>query len=88
MDFLFLCVNVTAVLCCQVNPLQKAAIVELVNKGPRLFNSRAPRAVTAAVGDGANDAAMLQRANVGVGILGQEGRKAAATSDYAIPSFK
>ena len=41
-------------------------------------------AVTLAIGDGANDVAMIQKANVGVGICGQEGLQAACASDYAI----
>lgn len=40
--------------------------------------------VTLAIGDGANDVAMIQKANVGVGIAGQEGLQAACASDYAI----
>ncbi|VDM72978.1 unnamed protein product [Strongylus vulgaris] len=37
-----------------------------------------------AIGDGANDVAMLQEADVGVGISGQEGMQAALASDYTI----
>ncbi|VDO35750.1 unnamed protein product [Heligmosomoides polygyrus] len=40
-----------------------------------------------AVGDGANDVAMIQAANVGIGISGEEGLQAASASDYAIPRF-
>lgn len=43
--------------------------------------------VVLAVGDGANDVAMIQAANVGVGISGEEGLQAASASDYAIPRF-
>ncbi|VDL81336.1 unnamed protein product [Nippostrongylus brasiliensis] len=43
--------------------------------------------VVMAVGDGANDVAMIQAANVGVGISGEEGLQAASASDYAIPRF-
>jgi phospholipid-transporting ATPase len=41
-----------------------------------------------AIGDGANDVNMIQTANVGVGIIGREGRQAANSSDFAIPRFK
>ena len=41
-------------------------------------------AVTLAIGDGANDVAMIQKAHVGVGISGVEGLQAACASDYAI----
>lgn len=46
--------------------------------------TRETGAVTLAIGDGANDVAMIQEANVGVGIAGQEGLQAACASDYAI----
>lgn len=41
-----------------------------------------------AVGDGANDVAMIQAANVGVGISGVEGLQAASASDYSIAQFQ
>jgi phospholipid-transporting ATPase len=41
-----------------------------------------------AVGDGANDVAMIQTANVGVGITGEEGLQAASASDYSIAQFQ
>ena len=31
---------------------------------------------------------MIQEADVGVGIVGEEGKQAINASDYAIPSFK
>lgn len=40
--------------------------------------------VTLAIGDGANDVAMIQKAHVGVGISGVEGLQAACASDYSI----
>lgn len=46
--------------------------------------SRATGAVTLAIGDGANDVAMIQRASVGVGISGVEGLQAVCASDYSI----
>jgi phospholipid-transporting ATPase len=54
-----------AVICCRVSPSQKAAIVSLVR--------RSVKAITLAIGDGANDVGMIQAAHVGVGISGQEG---------------
>lgn len=41
-----------------------------------------------AIGDGANDVAMIQAADVGIGIAGKEGRQAVNNSDYAIPQFR
>lgn len=37
---------------------------------------------------GANDVSMIQEANVGVGISGEEGRQAVMASDYAIAQFR
>jgi len=44
--------------------------------------------VTLAIGDGANDIAMIQEAHVGIGIAGKEGMQAARTSDYSIGQFR
>ena len=41
-----------------------------------------------AIGDGANDVAMIQAADIGVGIMGKEGRQAVNNSDYAIGRFR
>ncbi|KAK6043321.1 hypothetical protein COOONC_19174 [Cooperia oncophora] len=68
-----------AVVCCRMSPMQKAEVVEMVRG---LGNH-----VVMAVGDGANDVAMIQAANVGIGISGEEGLQAASASDYAIPRF-
>lgn len=40
------------------------------------------------VGDGANDVAMIQEAQVGVGISGREGRQAVNNADFALPQFQ
>ncbi len=79
--------NVTTVLCCRVTPLQKAAIVKLVSSGVQELHG-GPPPVTASVGDGANDVAMLHQSSVGIGIFGREGYRAARASDYAVPMFK
>ena len=44
--------------------------------------------VCLAVGDGANDVNMINEADVGVGIYGQEGLNAVNSSDYGIGEFK
>ncbi|KAL2022829.1 hypothetical protein VTK56DRAFT_4360 [Thermocarpiscus australiensis] len=44
--------------------------------------------LTLAIGDGANDLAMLSAAHVGVGISGREGRQAARVADYAVARFR
>lgn len=72
--------NCSVVLCCRVAPLQKAGIVALVKK--RTAD------ITLAIGDGANDVSMIQKADVGVGISGQEGRQAVMASDFAMAQFR
>lgn len=79
-QFLLLCKNCKAVLCCRVSPAQKAAVVNLVKKSLNVM--------TLAIGDGSNDVAMIQSADVGVGIAGEEGRQAVMCSDYAIGQFR
>jgi P-type E1-E2 ATPase len=44
--------------------------------------------ITLAVGDGANDCNMIQEANIGVGIYGNEGMRAVLTADFAIGEFQ
>ncbi|XP_042061135.1 phospholipid-transporting ATPase 1-like isoform X1 [Salvia splendens] len=68
------------VLCCRVAPLQKAGIVALIK-------SRTDD-MTLAIGDGANDVSMIQMADVGIGISGQEGRQAVMASDFAMGQFR
>ncbi|VVC44111.1 Hypothetical protein CINCED_3A002426 [Cinara cedri] len=80
MDFLELCMSCKSVICCRVSPMQKAEVVELVTTNTHQ--------VTLAIGDGANDVAMIQKAHVGVGISGVEGLQAACASDYSIAQFK
>ncbi|CCE40232.1 uncharacterized protein CPAR2_102700 [Candida parapsilosis] len=78
--FLLLGKQCKSVMCCRVSPAQKAEVVRIVKN--RL------KVMTLAIGDGANDVAMIQTANVGVGIAGEEGRQAANSSDYAIGQFR
>uniref|UniRef100_UPI0037E86E99 phospholipid-transporting ATPase ID n=1 Tax=Semicossyphus pulcher TaxID=241346 RepID=UPI0037E86E99 len=69
-----------AVICCRVTPLQKAQVVELIKKHKK--------AVTLAIGDGANDVSMIKSAHIGVGISGQEGIQAVLASDYSFSQFR
>ncbi|CDK29690.1 unnamed protein product [Kuraishia capsulata CBS 1993] len=79
-NFLLLCKQCKAVLCCRVSPAQKAAVVKLVKDTLDVM--------TLAIGDGSNDVAMIQAADVGVGIAGEEGRQAVMSSDYGIGQFR
>lgn len=66
---------------CRASPAQKANIVKCVRQ-------REPSKVMLAIGDGANDIAMIQAADVGVGIAGREGLQAARSSDFSIGQFR
>ncbi|CAG8825807.1 18176_t:CDS:2, partial [Racocetra persica] len=69
-----------SVICCRVSPLQKAKVVSLVKEGLNVM--------TLSIGDGANDVSMIQEANVGIGIAGEEGRQAVMAADYAFAQFR
>uniref|UniRef100_A0A3Q1IQY6 Phospholipid-transporting ATPase n=1 Tax=Anabas testudineus TaxID=64144 RepID=A0A3Q1IQY6_ANATE len=79
-DFLEVSCRCKAVICCRSTPLQKSQVVRLIRD--QLAVS------TLAVGDGANDVSMIQMADVGIGISGQEGMQAVMSSDFAISRFK
>ncbi|KAI9501654.1 hypothetical protein BX070DRAFT_215436 [Coemansia spiralis] len=68
-----------SVICCRASPLQKAEVVKLIKDGLGL--------VTLAIGDGANDVSMIQTADIGVAISGEEGLQAAMASDYTFGRF-
>ena len=80
-QFCRLAVLVDSVICCRASPRQKAF---LVNSIRRHVND----SITLAIGDGANDIAMIQEAHVGIGITGKEGMQAARISDYSIAQFR
>ncbi|EHB07732.1 Putative phospholipid-transporting ATPase VB [Heterocephalus glaber] len=69
-----------AVLCCRCTPLQKSMIVKLARDKLSVM--------TLSIGDGANDVSMIQAADIGIGISGQEGMQAVMSSDFAISRFK
>ncbi|XP_069480865.1 probable phospholipid-transporting ATPase IM [Ambystoma mexicanum] len=79
-EFLEVACLCKTVICCRVTPLQKAQVVELVKKYKK--------AITLAIGDGANDISMIKSAHIGVGISGQEGMQAVLASDYSFAQFR
>lgn len=76
-----LCIIADSAICCRASPSQKAKMVTSIREVNR-------KSVTLAIGDGANDIAMIQSADIGVGITGKEGLQAARSSDYAIAQFR
>jgi phospholipid-translocating ATPase len=79
--FFNLAILVDSVICCRASPKQKAFLVRSVRK-------QVTDSITLAIGDGANDIAMIQEAHVGIGITGKEGLQAARISDYSIAQFR
>ncbi|XP_022113742.2 probable phospholipid-transporting ATPase IIB [Pieris rapae] len=68
----------SGVVVARCSPTQKAQVVRLL---------RARELIVAAVGDGGNDVAMIQEADMGVGIEGAEGRAASLAGDVSIRCF-
>ncbi|KAI9816820.1 MAG: hypothetical protein M1827_001465 [Pycnora praestabilis] len=79
--FFDLAILVDSVICCRASPSQKASLVHAIR-------TKVQHSITLAIGDGANDIAMIQEAHVGIGITGKEGLQAARTSDYSIAQFR
>ncbi|KAL7631634.1 UNVERIFIED_CONTAM: hypothetical protein RMT77_018059 [Armadillidium vulgare] len=79
-ELMELAVQCPAVVVCRCSPTQKALVVKLIKRhtGKR----------TAAIGDGGNDVAMIQAADVGIGIVGKEGRQASLAADFSILQFE
>lgn len=78
--FIMLAVKSACVVCCRCSPTQKAQIVKAVKKYTKKQ--------TAAIGDGGNDVNMITSADVGLGIVGKEGKQASMASDFSITQFK
>ena len=78
-EFMELVAACPAVVCCRCSPQQKAQVVTLIQQhtGKRI----------AAIGDGGNDVPMIQAANVGIGIVGKEGRQASLAADFSLTQF-
>jgi len=67
------------VICCRCSPLQKTEIVKKIKYYTGLR--------VAAIGDGGNDVGMIQEADVGIGIVGKEGKHASLAADFSIEQF-
>lgn len=78
--FIKLAILFKSTVVCRCSPQQKADIVNLL----RLTIKK----TICAIGDGGNDVAMIQQANVGLGIEGKEGLQAALSADYSLKQFK
>lgn len=77
--FAALCTQLSAVVCCRCTPTQKADIAQLIR------TCTAKR--VACIGDGGNDVSMIQAADVGIGLVGKEGRQASLAADFSLTKF-
>ncbi|KAG4090482.1 putative E1-E2 ATPase [Neocallimastix lanati (nom. inval.)] len=72
--------NLPAVVCCRCSPTQKADVTKLIKS--KIKNC------VCAIGDGGNDVSMIQSADVGIGIVGKEGKQASLAADFSINQFQ
>ena len=72
-------VPLPAVIACRCTPQQKADVAAMIKAatGHRVC----------CIGDGGNDVSMIQCADVGVGIVGKEGRQASLAADFSVTQF-
>jgi phospholipid-translocating ATPase len=77
--FISLAVLLPAVIACRCSPTQKMDIALLIRAHTKKR--------IACIGDGGNDVSMIQAADVGVGIVGKEGRQASLAADFSITQF-
>ncbi|OAA71609.1 ATPase, P-type, phospholipid-translocating, flippase [Cordyceps fumosorosea ARSEF 2679] len=87
-QFFDIMLKVDTVICCRASPAQKALLVRTVRNRLSKFGLSWRKGLTLAIGDGANDLAMIQASHVGVGISGREGLQAARVADYSIAQFR
>ncbi|KAI7854229.1 hypothetical protein BDC45DRAFT_463467 [Circinella umbellata] len=78
-EFIDVATMLPAVVCCRCSPTQKADITRLI----REYTQKR----VLSIGDGGNDVSMIQAANVGVGIVGKEGRQASLAADFSVTQF-
>ncbi|KAI9762833.1 MAG: putative aminophospholipid-translocase [Chaenotheca gracillima] len=78
-EFISLAVLLPAVIACRCSPTQKADVAKLI----RSYTKKR----ICCIGDGGNDVSMIQAADVGVGIVGKEGRQASLSADFSIDQF-
>ncbi|CAM1508092.1 Fc.00g049400.m01.CDS01 [Cosmosporella sp. VM-42] len=78
-EFISIAVLLPTVVACRCSPNQKAEIAKLIKEYTKKR--------VCCIGDGGNDVSMIQAADVGVGIVGKEGRQASLAADFSIEHF-
>lgn len=79
MEFVAAAVRLPTVVACRCSPTQKAEIAKLIKEYTKKR--------VCCIGDGGNDVSMIQAADVGVGIVGKEGKQASLAADFSIEQF-
>jgi phospholipid-translocating ATPase len=79
LEFISAAVQLPTVVACRCSPTQKAEVATLIKE----FTKKR----VCCIGDGGNDVSMIQAADVGVGIVGKEGRQASLAADFSIEHF-
>lgn len=74
-----LATQLPAVAACRCSPTQKADVARLI----REYTKK----TVCCIGDGGNDVSMIQAADVGIGIVGKEGKQASLAADFSINQF-
>lgn len=78
-QFISIAVLLPAVIACRCSPTQKAEVAYLIRQHTKKR--------ICCIGDGGNDVSMIQAADVGIGIVGKEGRQASLAADFSITQF-
>ncbi|KAH8177348.1 haloacid dehalogenase-like hydrolase domain-containing protein [Sarocladium implicatum] len=78
-EFISIAVRLPTVVACRCSPNQKAEVAKLIKEYTKKR--------VCCIGDGGNDVSMIQAADVGVGIVGKEGRQASLAADFSIEQF-
>ncbi|KAG1772204.1 hypothetical protein EV702DRAFT_1201595 [Suillus placidus] len=78
-EFIEIPTKLSAVVACRCSPTQKADVARLIRYDTKKR--------VCCIGDGGNDVSMIQAADVGVGIVGKEGKQASFAADFSITQF-
>ncbi|KAG8215174.1 hypothetical protein J3R82DRAFT_8689 [Butyriboletus roseoflavus] len=78
-EFIEITTKLSAVVACRCSPTQKADVARLI----RHYTKKR----VCCIGDGGNDVSMIQAADVGVGIVGKEGKQASLAADFSVTQF-
>ncbi|TIA93573.1 hypothetical protein E3P99_00049 [Wallemia hederae] len=78
-EFIQVATQLSVVVACRCSPTQKAEVANLI----RAHTKRR----VCCIGDGGNDVSMIQASDVGVGIVGKEGKQASLAADFSVMQF-